>query len=147
MNAKRKRPEGDFNDDLRVALAGLDPCRVENAVGPGTPDINFLGGWIESKSIPAFPKRDTTVVALDHYTNTQRGWHVRRRMAGGVVLVALRVQQTRETFAFDALEAAQHLGVHWTANDLRINAALWLKCWNVDEFRTWLAKGAYNARA
>src|SRR5258708_2976185 len=138
----RQRPEGNFNDDIRTALAGLDPCRVENSVGPGTPDINFSRGWIESKSIQSLPKRDKTVVALAHYVSAQRAWHVKRRMAGGVVFVALRVQATREVFVLDALEAAQHLGTSWTSADLKRKSPLWLTRWDATAFRDFIIRSS-----
>lgn len=131
----RDDPERRFNDQLKEALRGLDPQRMENAVGPGTPDISYAAGWIESKFVRDLPKRATSIVRLDHYTPQQRAWHVRRRMARGRVHVAVRFGETGETFAFDALKAAQHLGVSWTADACRAEAEVYLKHWSADAFR------------
>jgi len=107
--------ETHLNERLTRALAALDPWRVENAVGPGTPDINYRGGWIESKQLPAWPKREGTVVKVDHYTPQQRSWHMRRAKRGGNIHVAIEV--AGEFFLFNGWDAAQHLGVDWTRDD------------------------------
>lgn len=50
---------------------------VENRVGPGTPDVAYVGGWIELKHTERFTSH------LEHYTPQQRIWHVQHRQAGG----------------------------------------------------------------
>lgn len=61
-----------------AAFKDLHMLPVENDVGPGTPDLNYVGGWIELK-------HSKTFVKLDHYTPQQRIWAMKRRMAGGTV--------------------------------------------------------------
>jgi hypothetical protein len=113
----RKR-EQKLNDRIMAALRTLDPRRCENVVDPGTPDIHYIGGWIEDKSIAEWPKRPATVVAVDHYVPGQRGWHVRRRAAGGRVHVAFEVGGPEGCFMlFDASRAAEHLGIDWKRQD------------------------------
>jgi hypothetical protein len=100
--ARRKKSEleAGLNGRIQRALSGRDPVRVENAVGPGTPDIYFIAGWIESKRLPAWPKKADSVVKVPKYVPEQRAWHVRHRHQGGVVYLAIEVEST--TFVFDA---------------------------------------------
>jgi hypothetical protein len=134
--------ESDLNDRLRSALAGYDPVRVENSVGPGTPDINFSLGWIESKQVAHWPSRADTVLALRHYTTQQRAWHVKRRAVGGVVWVAIEVHG--ETFIFDARDAAQGLGITWTRADMYKRARYHSPRWNARDVRDFLTRIARN---
>ena len=53
-------------DMIRKPLRPLDPQRVENSCGKGTPDVNYVGGWLELKQQDNWPKRPTTKVRLDH---------------------------------------------------------------------------------
>lgn len=100
------------------ALGGLDPVRVENPAGPGTPDVNWGGycrhtnmrgeGWVELKWARDWPARDGTVVRLDHFTPQQRSWLLRRSARGGRVHVLLKVSTA--WLLFDGAVAARHLG-------------------------------------
>ena len=119
--------ESDFNKRICGALNCYHAIRIEDMYSTGIPDINFTGGWIESKDIPATraPKRADTIVRLDHYTPQQRAWHMRRTLAGGKVYVALEVADA--FFLFDARMAAAHLGVDWTLADLSRRALIWSK--------------------
>jgi hypothetical protein len=65
------------------ALRALNAVPVENPVLPGTPDVNFVEGWLELKWLRAWPKSEGTVVRVEHFTPQQRIFHLRRRMAGG----------------------------------------------------------------
>lgn len=139
MARRRTKIEKDLNADVMDALLGLDPVRVENSVGEGTPDINWSGGWIEDKYVPAWPKRPTTTVAVPKYTTEQRAWHVRRVNAGGFVWVVIRVGQN-DTFVFSGLQAARHLGVDWTRRDMAEQSILWLNPWDRNKFRNCFMK-------
>ena len=70
---------------LRPLMVGLDPVRIENAVEAGTPDVNYVGGWIELKYLPKWPARATTPIKIAHYTKEQRVFAKRRNAAGGRV--------------------------------------------------------------
>jgi hypothetical protein len=102
--------ESDLNRRLMCALdhAGLDPHRIENTVSDGTPDIEFVGGWIESKVLRRWPKKAALVVQCKHFTREQRGWHVRRAVLGGRSWVVLEV--AGEVLIFEGPVAANHLG-------------------------------------
>lgn len=77
--------EKEFRQEVIRSLrqAGQDPYSVENAVCPGMPDVNFLGGWLELKYLRDWPARPTTIVTLPHYTAQQQAWLRRRWAAGG----------------------------------------------------------------
>ncbi len=74
--------EASLWNRLRGPLAHKDPVRVENLLGDGTPDVNYIGGWIELKHLEAFPVRPRTHVKVQFEPN-QVSWLVRRGAAGG----------------------------------------------------------------
>jgi hypothetical protein len=74
-----------------TALHMLHAVAIENAVDKGTPDINCLAGWIELKQLGAWPKRETSVVTIPHFTQEQRIWLTRRCESGGAAWLLLRV--------------------------------------------------------
>lgn len=131
----KRRSETSVNKNVLRALRGLDPFRVENAVGPGTPDIAYVGGWIEDKYLPAWPKGETTPVRVPHYKPDQRAWHVRHRVAGGNVHVVIEI--AGESMVYDAALAAQFLGF-WTRREMYANAALHLRKWDDRAFRNFI---------
>jgi hypothetical protein len=73
------------------ALRPLHPVRVENAVHPGTPDINYVGGWIENKEVPSWPSSDRWHLRIPHFTVQQRLWLRQRVMKGGRAHLLLKV--------------------------------------------------------
>lgn len=75
------------------ALKSLHAFAVENLVYPGTPDIAFIGGWIEMKKLDEWPVRKTTKVRISHYTKEQRGWAKIHHRRGGKSYWLLRVRQ------------------------------------------------------
>ena len=89
-------------------LRPFDPVAVENGAYPGTPDVNFIGGWVELKKLEAWPKRAETVVGIPHYTSQQRVWLLRRWTKGGLSLLLLQVG--KEWLLFDGEFAALHVG-------------------------------------
>jgi len=102
--------ESGMRTNLVRALSVLDAISVENPAGPGTPDVNFIGGWIECKWLRAWPKRPETPVRLDHpLTPQQKAWLKRRCRRGGHAWVML--QCGREWFLFTGIVAAHHLGI------------------------------------
>lgn len=90
-------------------LKNLDAVAVENPAAIGTPDINYIGGWIECKWLRQWPKREDTPVILPHpYTKQQQIWGKRRMRRGGICLVMLQCRQ--EWLLFDACTASEFLG-------------------------------------
>jgi hypothetical protein len=99
----------------------LDAYAVENPMVPGMPDVEFVGGWVELKYVPNYPKRKyITPIRIDHFTPIQRAWIRRRAKYGGRVFVVLRVED--DWFVLPGAKAANHLGIDWVLRDLRANA-------------------------
>jgi hypothetical protein len=91
------------------ALKPLDARSVENRVGPGTPDVNYIGGWVELKWMKRWPKNaDTSPVLLDHFTPQQRAWLRLRWKRGGRAYLLLQVG--KEWLLFEGPWAAANLG-------------------------------------
>lgn len=127
--------EKNLNARVMDALRGFDPVRIENAVGPGTPDIAYIGGWIEDKQLEAWPVRADTPVRVAHYTPQQRAWHSRHSRAGGRVHVVIEV--ARDVFVFRGDEAASGLG-HWNREQMFARAQLYMCPWNREKFRQFI---------
>jgi hypothetical protein len=72
------------------ALRPLDGRSVENGVGAGTPDVNYADGWIELKSLEAWPVKGGPL-RVPHFTPQQKAWLVRRHKAGGAIWMLLKV--------------------------------------------------------
>lgn len=108
---------------VRTALAGLDPVRVENPAFPGTPDVNYIEGWVELKQEDEWPKRERTPLRVDHFTPQQRVWLTRRCRAGGRAFMLIKVDRDWLLFRGDVAakivghvprqELIQHALRHW----------------------------------
>lgn len=86
-----------------------DAISVENPALPGTPDVNFIGGWVELKYREDWPAKEETTVRLDHFTPQQRVWLMRRWYNKGASWLCLQISKTRDWFVFDGETAAKHL--------------------------------------
>ena len=86
------------------ALKPLHAVAVENPCWLGTPDVNYVEGWIELKWLRSWPKYHTSVVRLDHYTQQQRIFAWQRRHAGGQCWFLLQCR--REWLLLDGAVAA-----------------------------------------
>jgi hypothetical protein len=84
-----------------LSRAGLDAISVENPAYPGTPDVNYVGGWIELKFIDNWPVRAKTPIVIPHFTPQQRCWAIRRSLADphGIWLI-IQVGKTNEWLLF-----------------------------------------------
>lgn len=89
-------------------LKPLDAFGVENPARPGTPDVNFIEGWLELKWLREWPRRTTTAVAIPHYTPQQRVFQLRRWEKGGTIGLLLQVGS--EYLLFDGPTAARVVG-------------------------------------
>lgn len=91
------------------ALRSLDAVAVENPAYPGTPDVNYIGGWLELKWLRRWPENaDTDPVLIRHFTQQQRVWLSRRCRRGGRAWLLLQVGQ--EYLLFDGEMAAEVVG-------------------------------------
>lgn len=101
--------------------AGQDATSVENPAYPGTPDIQFIDGWIECKYLEDWPARSETTVRIEHFTPQQRVWLLRRwtvckklGVEHGVGWLLLYVAKTKEHLLFDGETAALHVAKEGT---------------------------------
>ena len=90
------------------ALKPLDAFSVENPCRPGTPDVNYMEGWMELKHKYEWPKRAATTVRLDHFTPQQRLCLMKRWHAGGNSFLLLQVGD--DWLLFDGDVAAEKVG-------------------------------------
>ena len=93
---------------IRPVLKALDPVRIESHMTSGVPDVNYAHGWIELKYAARWPPRGGPL-RLDHFTDNQRSWLLRRRASGGRAFLLLKVGKT-EWLLFDGIAAAKYLG-------------------------------------
>ncbi len=108
-------------DVLRAA--GLDPWAVENPALPGTPDVNYIPGWVELKKAREWPVRPDTPLLIPHYTTQQKVVGFRRRWHGGQCHLLLQVNQ--DWLLFDSEIARKVVGCS-PKNTLQQQArALW----------------------
>lgn len=78
---------------VNTLLKKLNAIAVENPALPGTPDVNYIEGWIELKWLRAWPMRNDSLVRVEEFTTQQRVWHIRRRIAGGTSWFLLQVRR------------------------------------------------------
>lgn len=102
--------ERDMRKQLVKLLRPLGAFAVENGgAHPGTPDIAYVGGWIECKATEQWPARPDTPVKLDHdLTKQQRIWLMKWHRVNGVAFVMLNID--REWLLFQGMVAAGILG-------------------------------------
>lgn len=121
---------------LRPVIKQLDPVRVENPAGPGTPDVNYVEGWVELKWCEQWPPRGGPL-RIDHFTQQQRVWLTQRRLAGGRAFLLLKVGE-HEWLLFDGAVAAKVLG-HVEQDKLyRACLARWTRKPKTEEICRWL---------
>ena len=90
------------------ALRLLHAVSVENPACPGTPDVNYVEGWLELKQLHRWPAAEDTVVQVPHFTQQQRTWLLQRIERGGNAHVLLQIGN--EWLLLPGLEAATILG-------------------------------------
>lgn len=102
---------------------GLDPVAVENPAYPGTPDVNYIEGWIELKWARRWPVRPETVFKIDHFTPQQRNWLWRRWTKGGNAWLLLQVE--KEYLLFTGRDAKDYVGKLTRAGLYKAARARW----------------------
>lgn len=117
-------------------MKNIDAQAVESYTRPGIPDVDSVYGHIELKWLKSWPKREETLVALDHYTKVQRIWHKRRIRKNGVVYVLLQVG--REWLLFDGQRAANYLGILCQEDLIKASVKYWNNGVNWAEFENYL---------
>jgi len=100
--------ESGMRSRVLRALKPLDAKTVENSIGPGTPDINYIEGWIELKWLRNWPRRDDTIVTIPHFTLGQRRWLRNRHERGGNAWLLLQCRV--EWLLFHGLDAHDYVG-------------------------------------
>ena len=85
--------ERDMRKQLVKLLRPLGAFAVENGgCHPGTPDIAYVGGWIECKATEQWPARPETPVQLDHdLSKQQRIWLIKWHCVNGRAFVMLNI--------------------------------------------------------
>lgn len=105
--------EATLRNYIRKGLLakGVLTTHHEDLLNAGIPDLSYshggVHGWIELKWREAWPKREATIVKIDHYTKEQKHFLLTRGRAGGRCWLLLRVG--REHLLFDH-EDAQSVG-------------------------------------
>lgn len=130
--------ESGMRQNLVKALKSLDAVPIENPMRAGTPDINYIGGWIECKWMKTWPVYcDTRPVHFSHPLTKEQGiWLARRWMSGGTTLVCAQV--AREWFFFSGETAKFKFG-NMTRPEMRKEALLHLtKGLEKEKVITWL---------
>lgn len=128
---------------VRQKMLGLDPVRVDNPADPGTPDVNYVEGWIELKQVDEWPKRATTPLRVPHFTSQQRVWLRRRVMSGGRAFVLIKV--ARDWILLRGDVAARHLGNVPKEELIAFSLAFWPNSLPEEEFRTWLKTYSFQS--
>jgi hypothetical protein len=89
---------------LRACMAWGHILRIENSVQEGTPDVNGccngIEFWVELK-VAKMPKRSSSPVRVDHFTNEQRRWLFDRVSNGGRAYLLLQVDHEYLLFRGD----------------------------------------------
>jgi hypothetical protein len=131
----KENGSGGVRQEIIKKLRELDPVAIENSVGLGTPDINYIGGWMELKYIKNYPKRSNTKIRLRHFTKVQRNWIKRRYLKGGNVCVLLRIERDWYLFKYPNT----HLLGELDKEEMKEKStAFWEKKLIVEELIKWL---------
>ncbi len=89
------------------ALKPLDAVAVENPANPGTPDVNYVEGWLELKWKERWPPMGG-VLRIPHFTPQQKIWLRRRSRKGGCAYLLLNV--AKDWLLFDGEDASIAIG-------------------------------------
>lgn len=84
-------------------LKPYDAVAVENPAFPGTPDVNYIEGWIELKWLRNWPVKRDSIVKFEHYTQQQKLWMRQRHLKGGKVGLLLQCKKEWLYFTYPQL--------------------------------------------
>lgn len=113
------------------ALRKFDAISVENPAYPGTPDVNYVEGWVELKWARDWPVKPSTPLAIEHFTPQQRVWLTRRWLLGGNVWLLLCCGG--EWLLFTGVVAADTLGKSTREELIAVAHKTWLNGLNEEE--------------
>jgi hypothetical protein len=115
-------------------LCTVNAIAVENPIHPGTPDVNYVNGWIELKYLEKWPKNaDLMPVKIGHFTPQQRIWLRKRSSYGGKVFLLLKVGK-REHLLFKGDDAANYIGIFTRQQLIELSCCYMPKGLNKREF-------------
>lgn len=117
------------------ALASLDAFSVENRVYPGTPDVNYIDGWLELKWLKDWPKRENSPVIIKHLTQQQKIWMLRRSRKGGKAHLVI---QCRSQWLVYTPEAVLDPAFGKTLTRRQLEELAWLQLGRPEELGTYL---------
>lgn len=118
-------------------LKPLHAFSVENSVNPGTPDVNYVEGWLELKEIERWPAVATQPVLLrSEFTPQQRIFMRQRWAAGGHAYLLLKVGL--EWLLFDGRTAHGQVGFVTRKELEGYSLAHWKKRPTFEELKRWL---------
>jgi Mesyanzhinovviridae DNA helicase len=116
---------------LVLRCKDINMIAVEMKFGRGTPDVNYIEGWIELKWLRGWPVKEGPV-AISHYTNHQRLWLKRRWEKGGKSFLLLQVK--KEWLIFAGCDAPP-VGTLTREELLSIALMHWQRDLHVQEFK------------
>ena len=81
--------ESDMRSHMCRLLKTWHAVPIESGLAAGVPDVNYIDGWIECKSVD-LPKKPTTVIRVKHFSQDQKFWLTERWQRGGASSVMLK---------------------------------------------------------
>jgi len=100
--------ETDWRTKVVGGLKRLHAISVENPALPGTPDVNYIEGWIELKWSRSWPARADSRVPCEHFSPQQRIFLRQRCDRGGRAHLLWKIADT--WLLFDGAVAAKVVG-------------------------------------
>ena len=104
------------------AMSGLDAVSVENPARPGTPDINYIEGWVELKVLEKWPTRAGTKIRVPCFTPQQRVWLERRWKRGGASYLLILIG--KDWLLYDGDVAGMHVGRNFNKTQMIENSRM-----------------------
>lgn len=125
MKKKLGHKESDLRTTVLRLLRPLHAVPIESPMTAGIPDVNCSAGWIELKHLNVWTGG---IVQPRHFEPEQRNFLRARCAHGGKAWLLLRA--AGDWCLIWGREAADHLGIHWTAEDIRGGRTKGIICWH-----------------